>query len=105
MLADRVSEVAKTRTQPLDRRQLRIGLDPRAKALDQGREAGDVEALLAAEVLEDQAVGDAGGLRDLIDGDLVVVAIAEDLERGGEELEPALTCLLSCQGTRGDGSA
>jgi hypothetical protein len=105
MLADRIGEVLEARPQPFARRQIRIGLDTLAKALDQGLETGDVEPLLAAEVLEDQAVGDAGGLSDLIDGDLVVVAIAEDLERGGEQLEPALTCLLGCQRTGGDGSA
>ena len=35
MLADRVGEVAEARAQPLDRRQLRVGLDPLAEALDQ----------------------------------------------------------------------
>jgi hypothetical protein len=56
MLADRVGEVAKPLPQALDRRQLRVGLDPSAKTFDQRLEAGDVETLLAAEVLEDQAV-------------------------------------------------
>jgi len=56
MLTDRVGEVAKALAQPLDGRQLRVGLDPRAKPFDQGLEAGDVETPLTAEVLEDQAV-------------------------------------------------
>jgi hypothetical protein len=42
VLADRIGEVAKARAQPLDRRQPGIGLDPLAKALDQGLEASDV---------------------------------------------------------------
>ena len=104
MLADRVGEVPQARAQPVDRRQLGIGLDANAKALDQGLETGDVEALLAAEVLEDQAVGDPGGLGDLVDGDVVVVTVAEDLESGGEQLKATLSGALGCQGTRGDGS-
>jgi hypothetical protein len=44
-------------------------------------------------------VGDAGGLGDLVDGDVVVVPVAEDLERCGEQLEAALSGALSCQGT------
>jgi hypothetical protein len=56
MLTDRVGEVAEALAQPLDRRLVRVGLDPRAKALDQRLEAGDVEAPLTAEVLEDQPV-------------------------------------------------
>lgn len=102
MLADRVGEVAESLSQPLDRRQLRVGLDAGAEALDERLEAGDVETLLAAEVLEDQAVGDSGGLGDLVDRDLVIVAVAEDLERRGDQLEPALSCPFGCQGTRGD---
>jgi hypothetical protein len=98
MLADRVGEVAKPLAQALDRRQLGVRLDPGAEALDQRLEAGDVEPLLAAEVLEDQAVRDPGGLGDLVDRDLVVVAIAEDFERGGDQLEPALARPLGCQG-------
>lgn len=99
MLADRIGEIAEPGAQALDRWKLRIGFDARSKALDQRLQAGDVDALLAAEVLEDQAVGDAGGLRDLVDGDLVVVPVAEDLERGGEELGAALAGPLGCQGT------
>ena len=102
MLADRVGEVPESLSQPLDRRQLRVGLDAGAEALDERREAGDVETLLAAEVLEDQTVGDSGGLRDLVDRDLVIVAVAEDLERRGDQFEAALSCPLGCQGTRGD---
>ncbi len=67
MLADRVREVAQALSQPVDRRQVRIGLDPGAEGFDQRRQAGDIEALLAAEVLKDETVGDAGGLGDLID--------------------------------------
>jgi len=104
VLADRVGEVAEPRAQSLHRRQVGIRLDSGAKALDQGLEAGDVEALLAAEVLEDQAVGDAGGLGDFIDRDLVVVTIAEDLERGGDQLESALAGALCCERARGDGA-
>jgi hypothetical protein len=102
MLADGVGEVAESLSQPLDRRQLRVGLDAGAEALDERLEAGHVETLLAAEVLEDQTVGDSGGLGDLVDRDLVVIAVAEDLERCGDQLEPALSCPLGCQGTRGD---
>jgi hypothetical protein len=105
MLADRVGEVAEPGPQALDRRQVRIGLDPRSEALDQRLQAGDVEALLAAEVLEDQAVRDTGGLRDLVNRDLVVIPVAEDLEGGAKELLPALAGPLGCQGTRCDGSA
>jgi hypothetical protein len=103
VLADCVGEVAESLAQPLERRELRIGLDARAETFDQWREAGDVEALLAAEVLEDQAMGDPGGLGDLVDRDLVVVAIAEDLEGGGDQLEPALAGPVGCQRARGDG--
>jgi hypothetical protein len=67
MLANRVGEVAQPLAQPLEWRQSGVGLDPGAKTLDQRLEAGDVESPLAAEVLEDQAVRDAGGLRDLVD--------------------------------------
>jgi hypothetical protein len=102
MLADRVGEVAESLSQPLDRRQLRVGLDAGAEALDERLEAGDVETLLATEVLEDQTVGDSGGLGDLVDRDLVIVAVAEDLERCVDQLEPALSCPFSCQGRRGD---
>ena len=49
-------------------------------------------------------MGDPRGLGDLVDGDIVVVAIAEDVEGGGEELGAALAGPLCCQGTRGDGS-
>ena len=105
MLADRVREVAKALAQTLDRLQLGIRLDPRAKALDQGLEAGDVETLLAAEVLEEQTVRHTGRLCDLVDRDVVVVAVAEDLEGGAEELLPALSGPFGCQGTRCDGSA
>jgi hypothetical protein len=48
-------------------------------------------------------VRDAGGVGDFVDGDLVVVPVTEDLEGGGEELLPALSGSLGCQGTRGDG--
>ena len=105
MLADRVGEVPKARAEPVDRRQLRIRLDTRAEALDQGLEAGDVEALLAAEVLEDQPVGYAGGLRDLIDRDLLVVPVAEHLERGGQQLRASFLGSVSCQRASWDGSA
>jgi hypothetical protein len=105
MLADRVREVAEASAQALDRRQLGIGLDALAEALYQRLEAGYVETPLAAEILEDQAVGDAGGLGDLVDGDLVIVAVAEYLEGGGEKLQPPLAGPLGCQGTRCDGSA
>jgi hypothetical protein len=47
-------------------------------------------------------VGHAGGLGHLIDRDLVVVAIAEDLERRRDQLAPALVRSVSCQRTRGD---
>jgi hypothetical protein len=104
MLADRVGEVAEPLAEPLDRRQVGIRLDPRAKALDQRLEAGDIEPLLAAEVLEDQPVRDARGVGDLIDRDLVVVAIAEDLERGGDQLQSALAGPLGCQRSGGDGA-
>jgi hypothetical protein len=67
VLADRVGEVAETGPEPLEWRQVGIRLDPLAKALDQRLETGDVEALLAAEVLKDEAVGDAGRLGDLVD--------------------------------------
>ncbi len=42
---------------------------------------------------------DAGGLRDLIDRDVVVIAIAEYLQGGSEELGAALAGPLRCQGT------
>jgi hypothetical protein len=99
VLADRVREVAEPLAQPLDRRQIGIRLDPGAEALDQRLETGNVEAPLAAEVLEDQPVRDAGGLGDLVDRDLVVVAIAEYLEAGSDQLEPPLARPLGCQGT------
>jgi hypothetical protein len=105
VLADRVDEVAEPGTEALDRRQVRIGLDPVTKPLDQRLEAGDVEPLLAAEVLEDQAVRDPGGVGDLVDRDLVVVPVAKDLERSADQLEPALSGALGCQGPRSDGSA
>jgi hypothetical protein len=47
-------------------------------------------------------VRDPGGLRDLVDRDLVVVTVAEDLEGGGDQLEPALARPVSCQRARGD---
>jgi hypothetical protein len=97
VLADRIGEVSEAGTEPLDRRQVRIGLHPLAKPLDQGLEAGDVEALLAAEVLEDQPVGNASGLGDLVDGDVVVIAIAEDLEGCRQQLESPLAGPLGCQ--------
>ena len=56
MLADRVGEVAQARAQSLLGRQVGIRLDSGAEALDQRLETGDVQASLAAEVLEDQAV-------------------------------------------------
>jgi hypothetical protein len=104
VLADHVGIFPKSRAQPLYGRQVGVRLDPGAEALDQRLEAGDVEAPFAAEVLEDQAVGDTRGLRDLVDRDLVVVAIAEDLERRGDQLETALSCPLGCQWARGDES-
>jgi hypothetical protein len=42
-------------------------------------------------------VGDAGGLGDLVDGDLVVVAVAEDLEGRRDQLQTALARSLRCQ--------
>jgi hypothetical protein len=45
-----------------------------------------------------------GGLGDLVDGDLLVVAVAENLERGREQLKPALPGTFGCQRTRRDGS-
>jgi hypothetical protein len=104
MLADGVGEVAESLSQPLDRRQLRVGLDAGAEAFDERLEAGDVETLLAAEVLEDQTVRDSGGRGDLVDRDLVVVAIAEDLERSRDQLEPALSRPVACQRSAGDGA-
>jgi hypothetical protein len=86
VLTDHVGVASQRRAKPLDGWQLRVRLDPRAEGLDQGLEAGDVETLLALEVLEDQAVGDPGGLGDLVDRDLVVVAIAEGLQGRREEL-------------------
>jgi len=97
VLADRVGEVPQALTQPIDRREVGVRLDARAESLDQRLEAGRVQTLLAAEVLEDQAVGDPGRLGDLVDGDLVVVPVAEDLERRRDQLEPALPCPLACQ--------
>jgi hypothetical protein len=102
VLADRVGEVAEALAQPLDGREVRVGLDARAKRLDQRLETGDIEAALAAEVPEDQPVRDAGRLGDLIDRDVVVVAVAEDLEGGRDQLEPPLSCPLGCRRTRGD---
>ena len=103
MLTDQVGVVPQARAQPLDRHQVRIGLDPLSEELDQWLEAGDVEALLAAEVLEDEAVGDARGIRHLVDGDLVVVPLAEDLEGRLDQLPTPLAGPLGCQRTCGDG--
>ncbi|HEY6638753.1 MAG TPA: hypothetical protein VIZ61_13820 [Solirubrobacterales bacterium] len=102
MLADHVDVLPESRPQPVDGRKVTVGLDPGAEVLDQRLEARDVEASLAAEVLEDQAVGDAGRLGDLVDRDLVVVAVAEDLEGGGDQLEPTLTGPVGCQRARCD---
>ena len=102
MLADQVGVAPQRGAQALDRRQIGIRGDASAESLDQRLEPGDIEALLAAEVLEDQSVGDPRGLGDLVDRDLVIVAIAEDLPCGGEQLGPALAGPLGCQGTRGD---
>jgi hypothetical protein len=104
VLADHVGVAAQRGAQSLNRQQVGIRFDPRPEVLNQRLEPGDVEALLAAEVLEDQAMGDTGCLGDLIDRDLVVVAIAEYFAGGGEELGAALAGPLRCQGTRGDGS-
>jgi hypothetical protein len=49
-------------------------------------------------------VRDPGGLGDLVDRDLVVVAIAEDLESGGDQLEPAFASPVGCQWAGGDGA-
>lgn len=102
MLADHLRVGAKRRAQPLERRQLRVGCDPGPEVLDQGLEPRDVEPLLAPEVLEDEAVRDTGGVRDLVDRDLVVVTVTEDLEGGLEQLLPPLAGSLACQGTLGD---
>jgi hypothetical protein len=48
-------------------------------------------------------VRDARRRRHLVDRDLVVVSIAEDLDRGLEELLAALAGALRCQGTLADG--
>jgi hypothetical protein len=47
-------------------------------------------------------VGDAGRLGDLVDRDLVVVAVPEDLDRSLEQLPAALAGPLRCEGTIGD---
>jgi hypothetical protein len=56
VFADHVGVLAEPGAQPLDRLQLGLRLDPGAEVLDQRLETGDVEAPLAAEVLENQAV-------------------------------------------------
>jgi len=50
-------------------------------------------------------MGDPGGLRDLIDRHLLVVPVAEHLERGGEQLRASLLGSLRCQRASGDASA
>jgi hypothetical protein len=46
----------------------------------------------------------AGGLSDLVHGDIVVVPVAEDLEGGDEQLGSALLGPVGCQRTGGDES-
>jgi len=104
VLADHVGVATQRRAQPFDGRQLRIRLDPRPEGGDQRLEAGEIEALLAAEVLEDQTVRDIRGIGNLVDRDLVVVAVAEDLERGREQFEASLSRPLACERSRGDRS-
>lgn len=55
----------------------------------------DIEPLLRAEMLEGEAVGNARGLGDVVDRDLVVVALGEEVEGDGDQL---LTALLGTGG-------
>jgi hypothetical protein len=89
----------------LDPEAVRRRLHARLKAGQQGLEGGDVEPLLRAEVLEDEAVRDAGPLGDVVDRDLVVVAAEELLEGDVEELAAAATGPLGCQRARSQGGA
>ena len=57
----------------------------------------DVEVLLRAEVLEDEAVRDAGLRRDVIDRDVFVVAVQELLERDLEKLLAPSPGSVGCQ--------
>jgi hypothetical protein len=102
VLADHVGVLTEPRAQPIRGLEVGVRFDLGAEVLDQRLQAGDVEAPLAAEVLEDQAVGDAGRLGYLVDRDLVVVPVAEDLQGGGDQLEPALPGPVGCQRAGGD---
>jgi hypothetical protein len=65
---------------------LRRATGPRLKAGKQRLEGRDVELLLRPEVLEDEAVRDAGRGGDVIDRDVLVIPREELLEGDLEEL-------------------
>src|SRR4029079_361765 len=91
VVGDRVSQ-ALVRVE-VDRRPPRALLE----TAEQRLERGDVEVLLRPEVLEDEPVGDARLLGDLVDRDVPVVAGEELFERDLQELLAPSQGPFACQ--------
>ena len=66
-----------------------IGLGALAQLARGLADDGHVEVALGREVVVEQALGDPGLRGDVVDGDLVVGALAEQLETDVDELAPA----------------
>src|SRR6185503_13897694 len=87
----------------LERVERGIGLGALAQLAPGLADDGHVEVALGREVVVEQALRDAGLRRDVVDGDLVVGALAEQLETDLDELAPARVEIQARAGGRGHG--
>ncbi|MDH6227276.1 hypothetical protein M2169_004246 [Streptomyces sp. MJP52] len=90
MFVDEVEEAAHHPQQPGAQRSLPGLGEPSGQVLRGQLQRRLVEALLAREVVVHQGARDARGGGDLVDGDLVGRAVAEQFERDVDQLLPPL---------------